>query len=218
MFDLKKGVNFMTSNGLQGLVTEEIGRGEHVLAKLYVEGQENREVVYNQRGVPQGEYSKKMQEGLTIQNLLVTESYMGVDLGGEDQTLIAIQYNGKTYPINVGDVTTPQQVSDIVNNLLNQIDDDAIQLSIEPDEEEDNPSKPHKRPMNMTPNQQETVQDKDNSIDGMLSVSGTNIVLGHSLDDDDTIIMHHEDSAEPTYMSRREALILGHMLVSIAES
>ena len=217
MFDLKEGVEFTTNNGLKGKVVQEFDRGELVLAQLYVDGIKSNQVLYNQQGIPSGSYRELAKKNLTIQHLNTTASYMGVDLGGKDQTLIAIQYNGKTYPINVGDVTTPQQVSDIVNNLLNQIEDDTIQLSTEADEE-DSLSKPHKRPMNMTPNQQDTVQDEDNSITAMLAISGTNIVLGHTLNDEDTVFLHHEDSAEPTYMSRREATILGHMLVSIAEN
>lgn len=214
MFDLKEGVEFTTNNGLKGKVIEEIGRGETVLAQLYVDGKKSKQVVYNQDGFPQGINTALGGYNLTIQHLNTTASYMGVDLGGEDQTLIAIQYNGNTYPIHVGDVTTPQQVSDIVNDLLNQIEDDEMNHH----DVMNTPSKPDKRPMNMTPNQQDTVQDEDNNITAMLAISGTNIVLGHTLDDEDTVFFYHEDSAEPTYMSRREATILGHMLVSIAES
>lgn len=214
MFDLKEGVEFTTNNGLKGKVVQEFDSGETVLAQLYVDGVKSNQVLYNQQGVPNASYGKQVKKNLTIQHLNTTASYMGVDLGGEDQTLIAIQYNGKTYPINVGDVTTPQQVSDIVNNLLNEIADDEMNHH----DVMDSPSKPHKRPMNMTPNQQDTVQDEDNNITAMLAISGTNIVLGHTLDDEDTVFLHHEDSAEPTYMSRREATILGHMLVSIAEN
>lgn len=68
---------------------------------------------------------------------------------------------------------------------------------------------------NITANQKETMERED--ISQVIQVSGTSIVVGQTIDpnDTDTFFIHLDDGPEPIYMNALEARILALSLLNM---